>query len=105
MKYQDNNPNAKKCEYQVVAAKESELPYLSTDKELKDLMDSITSTKCAKYVHAYDQKQAFERLGLDWEKTNKWGAFVDDKDNLRADKKSCRLIEKNSEEYNKYKKR
>lgn len=57
---------------------------------------------CATYPKRPDQKQAFDALGLDWGRTNRWGAFVDLNGELRADKPSCRQILKGSDEYEKY---
>ena len=64
---------------------------------------SNNNSGCTKYTAAYNQQAAFENLGLNYHKTKKWGAFVDVYGNLRANKPSCRLIERGSAEYNRYK--
>ena len=66
---------------------------------------AVTSNNsgCTKFAAAYNQQAAFENLGLNYHKTKKWGAFVDVYGNLRANKPSCRLIKRGSEEYNRYK--
>ena len=66
---------------------------------------SSAPNKCNDFRHAENQQKAFEKLGLDWNKTKNWGAFVDVDGILRADKPSCREIVKDSQEYNKYKRK
>ncbi|MCR5194218.1 MAG: hypothetical protein K6B71_01685 [Alphaproteobacteria bacterium] len=75
------------------------------DTEVKNVVTKTSGngTGCTDYVAAPNQQAAFESLGLNWNKTKKWGAFVDVHGNLRANRPSCRLIKRDSEEYNRYK--
>ena len=74
-----------------------------TVKQQTKANNSGNKSGCTKYESAPNQQSAFENLGLNWKKTKNWGAFVDIDGNLRANKPSCRLIERGSTEYNKYK--
>lgn len=102
------------CEKTIVATREGEGSYLSSRAELdsiiknnaermaKDQAGANDGTTCVQYRAATDQQRAFTDLGLDWERTNKWGAFVDVDGALRANKPSCREIKRGSAEYAKY---
>lgn len=107
------------CAKKRVSQRESEASYLTPKSELvaiagrlaprygvaRDILNVLDVPGCHKYSRPENQRAAFEKLGLDWARTNKWGAFVDTDGVLRADKPSCREIVRNSEEYNKYKKK
>lgn len=91
-----------------VNTRESEGLYLNSKHDLEDIIkknkkSNDNKSGCTKYESAPNQQSAFENLGLNWKKTKNWGAFVDVDGNLRANKPSCRLIERGSTEYNKYK--
>ena len=100
------------CQKSKVKTREGEGSYLSTEKELKGIWERnsklfrptpfIKPMECANYAPIPNQAAAFEALRLDWNRTKKWGAFIDVYGNLRANKPSCRLIKPFSDEYEKY---
>jgi hypothetical protein len=77
----------------------------TTNNVPKKVVDTKSDTTCTKYKAYPNQQEIFGRLGLDWERTKKWGAFVDMEGTLRANKPSCREIPRISEEYIKYQKK
>ncbi|MBD5401005.1 hypothetical protein HDR61_04685 [bacterium] len=93
------------CYPATISVHESEDNYLTSDNVKKKILKNkpVDQNKCNDFIHAENQQQAFENLGLDWNKTKTWGAFVDTNNILRANKPSCREIIKDSVEYNKYK--
>lgn len=94
-----------KCFTARVRTRESEEYYLTPASRKSKVIKAgpVDRNKCSDFMYAPNQQQAFENLGLDWENTKNWGAFIDTNDILRADKPSCREIVKDSAEYNKYK--
>lgn len=113
-KYERFSIDSDKCEKANVPTRESEGRYLSPQKELDGILtrntelykptEFIKPIECTKYTAIPNQPVAFETLGLDWNRTKNWGAFLDVYGNLRANKPSCRLIKPNSSEYDKYRK-
>lgn len=96
------------CVRKIVPDAEWEGSFLTSKEKLNDIIKNnqknSESNICTKYLPASNQQQAFEKLGLDWNRTKKWGAFVDTNNVLRANKPSCREIVKGSAEYKKYEK-
>ena len=82
----------------------AELEKIDTNGRVHSGAVKASSDGCVNYIAAPDQERAFENLGLDWSRTKTWGAFVDVNGDLRANRPSCRLIERDSREYNRYKK-
>lgn len=96
-----------KCYKARIRTRESEYFYLTPKSKKAKIIEAgkVDPNKCNTFPPAENQQQALENLGLDWNKTKNWGAFVDVNDILRADKPSCREIVKDSQEYNKYKRK
>lgn len=95
------------CVRKIVADAEWEGSFLTSEEKINDIIKNNqknNSDTCTEYLPAKNQQQAFEKLGLDWNRTKNWGAFVDENNILRANKPSCREIAKDSAEYQKYKK-